>query len=374
MNGKGSIRLGRSGLQEGICTAAAALSIGGIFSIEAKKVYEHGNSSYITLPLAALAALLLFLAVLKLMRSIGARDLFELYSKGFGKTPAALVSSVTAMLLLFQAFLPLSQFLKALHGLFFEGVSYSRLALFLMPVVLLLARFGLESVARTAKCFSLMILAILLISIAASVSEFEVYRLFPLPGDDIFGITAKTIEQVGLFLPALTALLVVSEGFNGTAAVKRIGITASLIAAAVCFAAQLSLGLVYTYRELSQQFMPLFRINHLNMFEAHLLRLDKLAHIAFLNGALISAAFYVYSASYLLIRAFGLKDIRPMLALSASVVAMLLILETNGANSGSFSAVKDTIMKTGFLIGSLPSFAACTAAVIKGKGEKQNAY
>jgi hypothetical protein len=373
MNGRGNIRLGRSGIREGVCASAIALSVSGIFSLDTKQVYEHGNSSYITLPLAALIALLLFLALLKLMKNAGAADLFGLLSKGFGMAAAPFASAAVAILLLFSAYLPLSQFIQALHGLFFEGVSYARLAIFMVPAVLFLAWLGLEAVVRTAKCFSILIFIMFLLSVAASASEFEISRLFPLPGNSIRSIAVQTFEEIGLFLPVMISLLTVSEGFNDTETTKKIAIRASLISASILFIAQFSLGMIYTYTELSKQFMPIFRINHLNMFEAHMMRLDKVAHVVFLNGALISAAFYAYCAAYLLVRAFGLNDIRPMAALCASIIALLLAAETETMNNNWFKTAKEFLMKTGFLTEALPLFAAGIIAAIGRKRRKQYA-
>lgn len=116
-------------------------------------------------------------------------------------------------------------------------------------------------------------------------------------------------------------------GPSGNASREKAGVIAALISAAVCAAAQLAVSLAFTYTELGDLFMPLFRINNLKSLETHLLRMDKLAHIAWLTGGMLTGSFYIYSASLLFSQVFGVRDIRPVLSSNVLLVGLLIIID-----------------------------------------------
>ena len=217
-----------------------------------------------------------------------------------------------------------------MHGLFFDGIGYGKLAMYVLPTVLFVAWLGFETIGRTAKCFALLLLIVLAVSILTASSEFETYRLYPFPGSNIGLLTRQAFSQSGAFLPALLSLLITCTGLQGTHHAKKAGVIAALISAAVCAAAQLAVSLAFTYTELGDLFMPLFRINNLKSLETHLLRMDKLAHIAWLTGGMLTGSFYIYSASLLFSQVFGVRDIRPVLSSNVLLVGLLIIIDFEG--------------------------------------------
>ncbi|HRM25961.1 MAG TPA: GerAB/ArcD/ProY family transporter, partial [Clostridia bacterium] len=177
---------------------------------------------------------------------------------------------------------------------------------------------------------ALLLLIVLAVSILTASSEFETYRLYPFPGSNIGLLTRQAFSQSGAFLPALLSLLITCTGLQGTHHAKKAGVIAALISAAVCAAAQLAVSLAFTYTELGDLFMPLFRINNLKSIETHLLRMDKLAHIAWLTGGMLTGSFYIYSASLLFSQVFGVRDIRPVLSSNVLLVGLLIIIDFEG--------------------------------------------
>ena len=213
---------------------------------------------------------------------------------------------------------------------FRNGIGYGKLAMYVLPTVLFVAWLGFETIGRTAKCFALLLLIVLAASILTASSEFETYRLYPFPGSNIGLLTRQAFSQSGAFLPALLSLLITCTGLQGTHHAKKAGVIAALISAAVCAAAQLAVSLAFTYTELGDLFMPLFRINNLKSLETHLLRMDKLAHIAWLTGGMLTGSFYIYSASLLFSQVFGVRDIRPVLSSNVLLVGLLIIIDFEG--------------------------------------------
>lgn len=364
-----NIRIGKSGFQEGTALLSLVLTTGGLFSIDSEMMYSRGNSSYIAMPLSAALSLLLFLLILSAMRRANARNTHELFARSLGifAKPVGLAS---AFILIFAGYAPLSQFVRAMHGLFFEGVTYSRLIVFILPAVLVTALFGLETISRCAKVYSLLLLAVFIAVFAASAPQFELYRLYPLPFGAAGDMLRQLLRGVSVAFPAFFALLATSDGFNGLENTRRIGISGAVISFVILLAAHLALSLTYNFDRLSSLFMPLFRINYLNMFEAHLMRMDKIANIIWLNGAMLSGAFYFCAASRIIAASFSIRDIRPPLTVSALFCGLLILFENEIRCDAVFTSIKNFIFDTGFLLLSAPIITASAIAFIRGNGAK----
>lgn len=357
-----NMRLGRIGKREGASACAIAMTVSGIFTFETKLLYEHGNATYITLPLAVLASLAVFLLIAGLMEKNGSVNLGELIAKGFGGVLAPLASIGLTMLVFYSAYAPMSQFIRAMHGLFFDGVSYSRIVVFTLPAVLITALLGFETIGRTAKLIAPALFLVLILSIAGSTSEFEAYRLHPLPGLSALQIAVQTLEEIGTFLPALMCLLINADGLNDLKTAKRAGIEVALFSSLICLVAQLALGLCYTYKELGELFMPMFRINYLNKFEAHFMRMDKLAHMIWLGGGMIAAAFCIHSGARLFSQSFDMRDIRPVICAGAALSSLMIMIEVESKMSEAFFAVKQFLSEYAFIIICAVPLAAALAA------------
>ncbi|MBQ3938392.1 MAG: GerAB/ArcD/ProY family transporter, partial [Clostridia bacterium] len=200
--------------------------------------------AYYTLPASMLLSLLIFVLLAKLIKRSGAGNLSELICQSADRPTGIVITLLLFFALIFSAYSPLSQFLKALHGLFFQGASYSRILLYIMAPVLLICFLGFETIARTAKLLAVPLMIVFLSVIVSASSDFEVYRLFPTAGGGLKSILTQIFREVFTFLPAMISLLTVSDGLNGIDSAIRIGAVSCLISAAVCAAAQLSVGLV----------------------------------------------------------------------------------------------------------------------------------
>lgn len=193
----------------------------GLLTFDTKNTYACGNAAYITLPVGGIIALVFFIIVLAAMRRSGAKNLSELILSAFGGTIGAAVTLVLMLCLLAAAYSPLSGFIQVLHGLFFNGIGYGKLAMYVLPTVLFVAWLGFETIGRTAKCFALLLLTVLAVSILTASSEFETYRLYPFPGSNIGLLTRQAFSQSGAFLPALLSLLITCTGLQGTHHAKK---------------------------------------------------------------------------------------------------------------------------------------------------------
>lgn len=367
-----NLREGRIGVGEGVSIAAISMCTSGLFNFDAKNSFAGGSASYITLPVGGLLALAFFILVLEVMRRSGARNLSELILTAFGDIGGVAATLVVTLCLLVAAYSPLSGFVQAMHGLFFNGVGYGKLAMYVFPTVLFTAWLGFETIGRTAKCFALLLLVILAVSVLTASSEFETYRLYPFPGSTPALLLRETLAQTGAFLPALMSLLITCTGLQGARHAKKAGVTAALVSVVICAAAQLAVSLAFTYTELGDLFMPLFRINNLKSLETHLLRMDKLAYIAWLSGGMLTGAFYIYAASLLFSQVCGVRDIRPVLGSNTLIVALLMLIDFEGLLH-FLPNLRAANSKYGFIFLAAPIAAAAFIGAVCRKPEKNAA-
>ena len=359
-----NLREGRMGMLEGISLAAISMCITGLFTLDPESTYSGGNATYITLPFAAFIALLLFCLITEVMKRNGYDNFSDMLDNCFGALGSNIVSIILLIGFSFSAYAPLMRFVQIMHGLFFAGVSYRQILLFMLPASVVLAWLGFEALGRTAKCYSVVILAVTAVSFVVSWNEIDSYRLYPLVGCSAERVVTMTISQTVSFLPALMGLLISSSGLNGRKTMRYVGVRSAVISALICFVVQLLLGMIYSYSDLSNLIAPLCRINHLRFGDTSYLRLDKLAQMIWMNGGVITGAFYIYSGASLFARSFKISDIRPVTAPITLLVAAMILMEFDGIFT-KYEWLVDTWNNLGFVVFAVPILAVSLAALLK---------
>lgn len=325
-----NLREGKIGKQEGICLATIAMCVGGLFTLEPELTYSNGNASYLTLVIAALLALLVFLLASACMKRMEYVNFPSMLEDTCGKFGGGVLSIILLFGFVFAAYDPLARFVQVMHGLFFSGVDYRQIILFMLPNVIIIAWLGLETLGRTAKCFFILLFAVTIATVLAAAGEYESYRLYPIMGGSIKNVATLSLSETSAFFPAFAALLICAKGLNSNKTMLGTGVYAGIIAALICAAMQLLLGMVFTYSELQRLVMPLCRINHISANEASMLRMDKIAQIFWLNGSMIAASFYIYAGSLLFSQNFEIRDIRPVIASVGMLTVVFILLEFDG--------------------------------------------
>ena len=368
-----NLREGKIGRQEGISLAAIAMCIGGLFTLDPEYTYSMGNASYITLPAAAVISLLLFLLIGACMKRGDHENLYCMIKDGCGSAIACIVSLILVIGFALAAYAPLASFVQIMHGLFFYGVGYRQILLYVMPGVLIIAWMGFETIGRTAKCLFIILAAVTAISLFAVLGEYESYRLYPIAGCGIQRMGLLSLSETSAFLPAYTGILVCCSGMHGSKTMKSVGIRAGLIAGLICAAVQLLLGMIFPYTQLQKFAMPLCRISHLSVEETNLTRLDKIAQVFWLNGSMLTGAFYIYAGSALFSRSFGIRDIRPVLAAVTVITSALILMEFDGVFSKAEWAAK-LWNEAGGAVFALPLLLVSFISLFKRKGNRRKSY
>ena len=263
----------RTGSNASLVSATALmLSVDGVFAADPMILYGDGNCAYAAVPLSILLSLAAALAALRLIPEGRPAPLFIRLAVSLGM----LVFPVRALLV----------FLRVLHTLVYDGVGYFSLLAFIVPAVLFIMLRGEEVSARTARCFSWVLLASAAASIASSASGFETYRLYPLLGGSVPRLLTAVLTGMPVFVPPLLC----AGLFGKERAGSRTCIVSALIAAGVTACALLASGLCFPSEMLKDMTMPLYSAGALDPRQSFVLRLDKLFIMLWLGGTMISAA------------------------------------------------------------------------------------
>ncbi len=315
---------GRIGVTGAAALTSAAMITNGLFALDPELAYSSGNSAYLALPLSALLSLVVSLCLIGSMKRSGSRDLAEHLQRGFGRVGAALAAIPFIAALLFCALEPTVAFLRVLHRLVYDGVSYTAILFFVFPITVFAAWRGIETLSRTA----IVLVTLMLVSFAAAslaaIPDFETYRLYPIMGDGVKHFAYLTLTQTLAFLPPLSAAAIHMSGMNGARSAQRTVLFAALASALIMGLAELSVSMIYPYRVLAGLLTPLYRINFLSLSQSYLIRLDKLYITVWLGVSILSSAYMINSAARLFARCFGQKDVTPA---AASLSLMLLAFE-----------------------------------------------
>lgn len=350
---------GRIGPLEGSAAAAVALFICGVFSIDAKRAYGEGNSTYVAIPLSILVSLVLVILLSRAIERSGCADLAEYLDKRIGFAGGFPILVMVSAGMIRCAVKPFSGFLEVLHRLVFDGASYPMILAFVFPVTVFITIRGFESIGRLAVCFGGIILLSLIAAVVSAAPTYEVYRLYPLMGDGTKSFIRQTAEYTLNALPPLLGLLVMGKGLNGLRFAEKCAVRASIVSAAACALTQTALGMTYSYDTLSGLLMPLYRINFLSLSQSYALRLDKLFIMVWICGCVISSAWMLFTASRLFSGFFHGGSTVPA-AIAFSALACALILAGFERDYAIVRTAEDIAAKYGAAI--VAAAALCAAA------------
>ncbi|MBQ3160037.1 MAG: hypothetical protein IJC00_06195, partial [Clostridia bacterium] len=272
-------RLGRFGLQEGTAAVGLGALLSGTFAVNLGDTYGAGNVCYAATAAGALLSLLL-----------------------------------------------MGLLLKSMERYIFVEADYVPVALYLLPVLLLLVLRGMECVARMAKLLAIPGAVALIMTLYLASPAFHIHHLYPLFSPGFSAFLTQTGEALFRFLPAGTALCVAGKGCQGQGHLSGSVRRGLLLGGVGSTAMQLGLGLTFFGPDIAGMAAPIFCMTMAARQERMSLRLDMLVLFLWLMAGLVAAGFYVYAAALLLCQTAGIQDIRPvggLLVLGA--IGMLLL-------------------------------------------------
>lgn len=343
-------RLGAFGRQESASTVILATFSSGCFAFDNRVQFEHGNASYWTYFFAMLLSLLLFEATVSAIKRRGGRDLSTLI--GASGIKAVLVVPLLLALLL-GAVQPQAQFLLTVTQYVFVEAKQTSVCLYVLPCFLLLTALGAETIVRTSRLFLPMLCLSLFAALALALPQYRAYRLFPMPITAPLSLTLECVQTLfRTFLPLL-ALLCIGEGTQNLDAMRFSGRLGTLIGGGLTVLVLLGLSLTFSYANLRDMPSPFYRLLVEVRTENPTMRLDRATLFLWMAISLLSSSFYLYAASVLLMKTFGVRDVRPVaFLLSALAVTLMLVLYYD---SETTHAVLRALYRFGWTLAVLPT-------------------
>lgn len=323
-------REGRTGSQESVFTLTVAMCLSGLFTFESYRAYAQGNSTYLSIPMACLLAFFVFSIAFLAMKKSKSSDFHDLAVTGFGKTLGTIVCVFLVLILLICTSRLINRFLNIMRSYFYQDAMYDSIAVYFLVVLVIFACMGLETITRTAKLVGIILILSQALLFFNSSSGYELYKIYPLAGDGAGHMLSFAFSSIIYFMPALLVALITAKGTHGTINTGKTVRKSVVITVIVCTITQLFLGLAFTYDDLSELYMPLYRMSMITGEENFLVRLDKLSAFVWMSGALIAGSYYLYGASLLYCRTFKQLDIRPAASSFGLITIVMCLLSHSG--------------------------------------------
>ncbi len=330
---------GRIGKQESMGLTALAVVMSVVFTLDEMSAYTNGNATYIALPAAVLLSLVLFLLVHRAMAKMQASSFFDLCERTFGTFGKYISGILIIAFYVFAAWAMLERFTTVIHSVIFITSHYSPILMWVIVAVAFFAMQGLECISRTAKILALFIGIVVLVQLAVAMDGYRLYRLAPFPADQVGGIALLSLKSMTFAFPPLLALLCAAPALQGMKNVRQAGVRGAMAAVVMVALIQLCVGMAFTYKELENLTIPLFRIDMILSIETDAYRADLLSVLILLIGAIVSAAYFIFSASAIFTKVFTVYDVRPAAASISATIASLLLFEHLQDNWGVHAVV-----------------------------------
>lgn len=356
---------GRVGLQESASAAWITCVIGALLTVNTQGSFSQGNASYIATLFSAVAGLGVFFLVASVMRARGCETLPALYRHAFGNQIGFMLSLATVFMILYEAMIPLSRILLVLCRFIFVESSPAAIAIFFVPVILILSVMGLETITRTSRLFLVVLVLAFVVMLALASPGYKTYRLYPLLGGDLVNLARQSLTGTARFVPVLMALLACAKGMQGIGSTSKIATISILTAAIMVALVQLCLGLTFSSDMLAELPAPIYRLTMSTSAGSLHSRVDKLLLFSWMICALLSGGFLCYAAALMYTRASGMRDTRPAaVAFSILVCALCLMAERE---ADWLLKTVDFLWRWAWLIAIAPPLLAAGLSLIRKK-------
>jgi len=365
---------GKIGKQEASCSIFLAISIGLLCGIPSTVLYSGGNVSYLAVLIGSAVSLAIFLFTAYAMKTSGQLHLMQLFRYALGKPLGILAALPLIVSMLFVPASCISSFLIILSRFVFTQASGWDIALYLVPVILILSLLGFETIARTAKIYFWVFVFSVAVILLVLTGSYETYRLNPLLGSGTGQILSTGLCSTWFILPGLCIPLLAAQGVHGTANARKTGLIAGIGSGVLAALTQVCTGMIYPHHQLTSLPLPFYELT-LRMPQARYMhRMDKVLLVIGVIASLIASSLYVYSAALLFARAFDQRDVRPaIVSLTGVFVGLVFFLHLNLV---FFEPIASFLYRYGWLFAAVPLLAASGIACIKcrRKNQKENKH
>lgn len=337
-----NLREGKVGAKEGAAALTGAMLGKLLFPAAALAASGAGNTAWLVGACSAACGAVGFLLTLYVLRDGG--DLLDGLRHNLGAAGRVSALALCA-LMIFNAAGTLSAFYALLKRFVFSETDPMILMGLLTLAAAVPAYMGFECVARTAKCFFAITLALAALVLIFPWKQYDVSRLFPLWGDGP-GQTLRSGVSGSLLYLDLIAAAAISGPLHGRKQLRRVGWQAFGLAAGIAVLIYLAAALTFSSGTLRALPSPLYGMASGITLHRSLTRAEDFIVFLWLVCTTAGTALTLYLASNIFCRAAGVTEIRPVVPLmGVAAFSAALLAQTSAA----FRVAEGFAARYGFL-------------------------
>ncbi|WP_094602670.1 hypothetical protein SPSIL_024860 [Sporomusa silvacetica DSM 10669] len=252
-------------------------------------------------------------------------DLYSVSEQLVGRVGAWVVTSICIGIFFLNAALLLRQFAENTLLTALPKIEFSFIVGWYAFVAALGARLGLEALARGTylllpiSVFSLLIVLLLL------ASNYDTYNLAPWQGYGLLPSLKQGMHEAGFNVGALI-LVIIAPAMQNNRTFKWASILGIMGGVLIKAFSLMVFILVFGVAVASEKTLPFFEMARLVYLSHYLQRIEALFIILWVIVGLLGIAISLYLGAYLITRLLKLPALKPLIPLSAYIIAQLAMI------------------------------------------------
>lgn len=357
------IEEGKFGVAEAMWLIVVTSAAKVFFTSPATVAAVTGTAGWYMTLISAATALLGFVFIFLLLKRFPDRDLAEIFELALGRYIGFVFTALLAAYIFFTSSTNLAEFSEVIRVYVFPlSHNWYIIGLFILNVFLV-ARLGLESLARLAKLLGLPMLMGYLAVVFLGAQNYDIKNIFPIFGNGLgktvlFGIVRSSAYG------EVIILAIFARSLQGLENIKKEGVLAVVFSAILVSSSVLLFTLTFPYHIAKEVTAPMLEMAALIDYGRTFQRVEPIFLFIWMISTLLSTTTLFYSSVWLFCKMFRIQDRKPII-LAGSVLLYATSLMHRDIVSVILGEV-EFIRKFGsipFFI--LPLFALIVAAIRK---------
>ena len=363
------IKEGKFGPMEAICLMTIAISGKVFFTSPARVVSIVGTAGWMMSIISASTTILFFIFAYLLAKRFSDKDLVEIFEETLGKPLGFIFSISICIATMYIASIRIREFSEVLKTYTLPKSPPSFIVGIFIIGILVLSHLGLESIARLAKLLSYSLAMGLILVLALSYKNYEVYRLFPILGYGVKPIVKNGILRSSAYFE-IVFILFFAKSLQGTKYIKKVGFTSLILSGIIITTCLLAFSLTFPYYTALEVTSPMYQLTTLIDYGRFLQRVDPVFLFIWTFSTFISVALLFYVILSIYCKVFRIPDMRPCLIPTGVILFTLCMLPEDIATLFKMIQLQRNYS---WLIFYAPILLTFFVALIRKKGANNNA-
>lgn len=287
-----------------------------------------GTAAWYSTFLSSVVSLLLFLIVYLLMKRFSGKNITEIFEIVLGKFIGKIISLLFCIYSIFYAGSSLREFVEMIKIYNLPYTPPSFIIGTFMAVVVLIAYYGLEGVARISAIFFIPILAGLAIILILTIPYYDFSNLLPIGGYGIVNTISYGLKRSSAYDEAIILAFIISST-HGLKIFKRAGvISISLSGLAISVSVLLNIA-AFEYTVASENTSTIFEMARIIYFNRFFQRVESIFLFTWVIASVITVAIAFYIAIHVYCKTLRVTNHRPIILPFSFLLFMVAIYPEN---------------------------------------------